>query len=111
MTIFLPNYFKNIFFFSSIIFFVFACKNENQNKIKVSVDRFDKKFQLSDSIELEELKQNYTYFFPPNYEIGNDDIIKKLFSENVGLVFQLLQEQLRQQPLINIYFPLSIIII
>ncbi|GIS27836.1 MAG: hypothetical protein CM15mP129_00330 [Chloroflexota bacterium] len=67
MTIFLPNYFKNIFFFSSIIFFVFACKNENQNKLKVSVDRFDKKFQLSDSIELEELKQNYTYFFPPNY--------------------------------------------
>ena len=67
MTIFLPNYFKNLFFLSSIIFFVFACKNENQNKLKVSVDRFDKKFQLSDSIELEELKQNYTYFFPPNY--------------------------------------------
>ena len=43
------------------------CKNENQNRLKVSVDRFDKKFQLSDSIELEELKQNYTYFFPPNY--------------------------------------------
>ena len=67
MTIFLPNYFKNIFFFSSIIFFVFACKNENQNKLKVSVDRFDKKFQLSDSLELEELKQNYPYFFPSNY--------------------------------------------
>ena len=67
MTIFLPNYFKNIFFFSSIIFFAFACKNENQNKLKVSVDRFDKKFQLSDSLELEELKQNYPYFFPSNY--------------------------------------------
>ena len=67
MTIFLPNYFKNIFFFSSIIFFVFACKNENKNKLKVSVDRFDKKFQLSDSLELEELKQNYPYFFPSNY--------------------------------------------
>ena len=67
MTIFLPNFIKNIFFFSSIIFFVFACKNENQNKLKVSVDRFDKKFQLSDSIELEELKQNYPYFFPSNY--------------------------------------------
>ena len=67
MTIFLPNYFKNIFFFSSIIFFAFACKNENQNKLKVSVDRFDKKFQLSDSLELEELKENYPYFFPSNY--------------------------------------------
>jgi len=67
MTIFLPNYFKNIFFFGLIIFFVFACKNENQNKLKVSVDRFDKKFQLSDSLELEELKQNYPYFFPSNY--------------------------------------------
>ena len=67
MTIFLPNFIKNIFFFSSIAFFVFACKNENQNKLKVSVDRFDKKFQLSDSIELAELKQNYPYFFPSNY--------------------------------------------
>ena len=67
MTIFLPNFIKNIFFFSSIAFFVFACKNENQNKLKVSVDRFDKKFQLSDSIELDELKKNYPYFFPSNY--------------------------------------------
>ena len=67
MTIFLPNFIKNIFFFSSIIFFVFACKNENQNKLKVNLDRFDKKFQLSDSFELAELKQNYPYFFPSNY--------------------------------------------
>ncbi|PDH46378.1 MAG: gliding motility lipoprotein GldB [Bacteroidetes bacterium MED-G13] len=67
MTIFLPNYIKNLFFFSSIIFFVSACKNEIQNKIKVNVDRFDKKFQLSDSLELQELKQNYPYFFPTNY--------------------------------------------
>lgn len=67
MTIFLPNYIKNIFFFSSILFFVFACKNEIQNKIKVNVDRFDKKFQLSDSLELQELKQNYSYFFSSNY--------------------------------------------
>ena len=67
MTIFLPNYIKNIFFFSSILFFVFACKNETQNKLKVNVDRFDKKFQLSDSLELQELKQNYPYFFPTNY--------------------------------------------
>ena len=67
MTIFLPNYFKNIFFFSLIIFFVFTCKNEDSNKLNVNVDRFDKKFQLSDSVELEELKQNYPYFFPTNY--------------------------------------------
>ncbi len=67
MTIFLPNFIKNIFFFSSIIFVVFACKNENQNKLKVNIDRFDKKFQLSDSIELAELKKNYPYFFPSNY--------------------------------------------
>ena len=67
MTIFLPNYFKNIFFFSLIIFFVSACKNEDLNKLNVQVDRFDKKFQLSDSIELEELKQNYPYFFPTKY--------------------------------------------
>ena len=67
MTIFLPNYIKNIFFFSSILFFVFACKNEIQNKIKVNVDRFDKKFQLSDSLELQELKQNYSYFFSSSY--------------------------------------------
>ena len=67
MTIFLPNYFKNIFFFSLIIFFVFTCKNEDFNKLNVNVDRFDKKFQLSDSIELEELKQNYPYFFPTKY--------------------------------------------
>ena len=67
MTIFLPNYIKNIFFFSSIIFFVFNCENEIQNKLKVNVDRFDKKFQLSDSLELQELKQNYSYFFSSNY--------------------------------------------
>ena len=67
MTIFLPNYFKNLFFLSSIIFFVSACKNEDLNKLNVQVDRFDKKFQLSDSVELEELKQNYPYFFPTNY--------------------------------------------
>jgi hypothetical protein len=67
MTIFLPNYIKNIFFFSSILFFVFACENETQNKPKVNVDRFDKKFQLSDSLELQELKQNYSYFFSSNY--------------------------------------------
>ena len=67
MTIFLPNYFKNIFFFSLIIFFVSSCKNEDFNKLDVNVDRFDKKFQLSDSVELEELKQNYPYFFPTNY--------------------------------------------
>ena len=67
MTIFLPNYIKNIFFFSSILFFVFACENETQNKLKVNVDRFDKKFQLSDSLELQELKQNYSYFFSSNY--------------------------------------------
>jgi len=67
MTIFLPNYIKNIFFFSSIVFILFACKNENQNKLKVNIDRFDKKFQLSDSIELAELKKNYPYFFPSNY--------------------------------------------
>lgn len=67
MTIFLPNYIKNIFFFSSVIFLVFACKKETQNKLIVNVDRFDKKFQLSDSLELEELKQNYPYFFPANY--------------------------------------------
>ncbi len=67
MTIFLPNFIKNIFFFSSIIFVVFACKNENQNNLKVNIDRFDKKFQLSNSIELAELKKNYPYFFPSNY--------------------------------------------
>ena len=67
MTIFLPNYIKNLFFFSSIIFFVSACKNEDPNKLNVKVDRFDKKFQLSDSVELEKLKQNYPYFFPTSY--------------------------------------------
>ena len=35
--------------------------------LNVNLDRFDKKFQLSDSIELSELKQNYPYFFPSDY--------------------------------------------
>ena len=102
MTIFLPNYIKNIFFFSSIIFFVFACKNENQNKVKVSVDRFDKKFQLSDSIELEELKRNYPYFFPSNYpdEVWmnrkNDSIQIEIFRqvENIFKEGEFLNEKL-----------------
>ena len=102
MTIFLPNYIKNIFFFSSIIFFVFACKNENQNKLKLSVDRFDKKFQLSDSIELEELKQNYPYFFPSNYadEVWmnrkNDSIQIEIFRqvENIFNEGEFLNEKL-----------------
>ena len=102
MTIFLPNYIKNIFFFSSIMFFVFACKNENQNKVKVSVDRFDKKFQLSDSIELQELKQNYPYFFPSDYpdEVWmnrkNDSIQIEIFRqvENIFNEGEFLNEKL-----------------
>jgi len=86
MSISLPNYIKNILMI--LFFFIVVSCNEKVDKPdKYIIDRFEKQFYNSKTIELNELKKKYPYFFPKSFpesvwvERLNDPIQQEIFNE------------------------------
>ena len=86
MSISLPNYIKNILMI--LFFFIVVSCNEKVDKPdKYIIERFEKQFYNSKTIELNELKKKYPYFFPKSFpesvwvERLNDPIQQEIFNE------------------------------
>ena len=86
MSISLPNYIKNTLMI--LFFFIVVSCNEKVNKPdKYIIERFEKQFYNSKTIELNELKKKYPYFFPKSFPESvwvkrlNDPIQQEIFYE------------------------------
>jgi hypothetical protein len=75
-----------------IIFLTFSCNNVNTPKVEVEIERFEDIFFKSNANNLYEVKENFSFLFPPQYEDQiwidrlNDTIQNQLYNE-VNLSF------------------------
>lgn len=75
-----------------IIFLTFSCNNVNTPKVEVEIERFEDIFFKSNANNLYNVKENFSFLFPPQYEDQiwidrlNDTIQNQLYNE-VNLSF------------------------
>ena len=93
--------FRTIRFFLilSFVLFVIGCKNTNSKEseiltilLEITIDRFDKKFHLSQADDIPALKTTYPFLFPEKFSDSvwikrQKDSLQLLLLENVGKKF------------------------
>ena len=93
------NRFISFLFLCKVLLFINGCKQHNSDeqkissmKLKVKIERFEKKFKLIDTLNINKLKGNYSFFFPGNYSDSfwikkKDDSAYKLLEDSVSKEF------------------------